>query len=63
MAEYASFIRERRELTTQIAQAEDPEQRRVLELRQEIYGPVITDKGSGSSASRKRNGWRGSINS
>lgn len=36
MAEYASFIRERRELTQQIAQTEDPEERRALELRKEI---------------------------
>ena len=36
MAEYASFIWERRELTLQIAQTEDPEERRALELRREI---------------------------
>ena len=36
MAEYASFIRERRELAEQIVRTEDPEERRALELRQDI---------------------------
>ena len=36
MAEHASFIWDRRELTLQIAQTEDPEERRALELRRDI---------------------------
>lgn len=36
MAEYASLIRERRELAERIAETADPEQRRALELRRDI---------------------------
>jgi len=36
MAEYGAFVRDREQLKTQIAQEQDPEARRALELRQDI---------------------------